>query len=243
MRCQNFIVKIYWFPFENATAQTNSDPALFHFALSNPSSCHSVTSSVDPSTSFIASRPDPSSRPFLILISFVYPLLLNQCLPSQYSVCLMLLSQKFFAAWILLTSWQTKTSIEEFEISGYELSADVMRKTLDAVQRINISLVLCIKPFVLVAFGYNFSGRLPERLKVESAYWFTMRNLMQARTCAHIDLYSSRLTIQDMQEFMSRWKQGEFPNLEYLQASSNSFNITDYPDFEDRQNTVQRNKR
>ncbi|EGT50881.1 hypothetical protein CAEBREN_19458 [Caenorhabditis brenneri] len=133
--------------------------------------------------------------------------------------------------------------IEELEITGYKLTANVMRKTLDAVQRTKISLALSIKSYVSKGFGYNFSRELPERLKVESAHWFTMRNLMQARSCAHIDLHGSRLTIQDMKEFMRRWKQGEFPNLEYFQTSNDSFNITDYPGFEDRGNTVQRNKR
>ncbi|EGT50837.1 hypothetical protein CAEBREN_06958 [Caenorhabditis brenneri] len=135
-----------------------------------------------------------------------------------------------------------QVGIEELEITGYKLTENCLRKTLDAVQRTKISLALSIKSFVPEGFVYKFE-KLPERLQLKESHWFTMSNLMEASNCAHIDLHKSSLTIQDMKEFMSRWKQGEFPNLEYFQASNDSFNITDYPGFEDRQNTVQRNKR
>ncbi|CAL2027903.1 unnamed protein product [Caenorhabditis brenneri] len=132
--------------------------------------------------------------------------------------------------------------IEELEICGNRLPSPLMRLTLDVIQKANISLALCIRPNAPRGFVYNF-GKLPERLEIKYSHWFNMANLMQASNCAHIDLHKSSLTIQNIQEFISRWKQGEFPNLEYFQAYNVAFNLSDHPDFEDRLNTTVHRKR
>ncbi|CAL2027902.1 unnamed protein product [Caenorhabditis brenneri] len=145
---------------------------------------------------------------------------------------------------------QRQLSIEKFVI-GDQIShgdTDTMqakwKNVIGISQSINISEKLTINVQIPKYFVYTFK-KFPKHLYIAYSSWFTMNNLLQASSCVSINLQGSRLTKHNMMNFLNRWKQGEFPNLECLEVFNDAFSRPEpeLPAFEDPLNKVQRNKR
>ncbi|CAO4381897.1 unnamed protein product [Caenorhabditis nigoni] len=64
-----------------------------------------------------------------------------------------------------------------------------------------------------------------QSIRVFPAPWITFDHLDSMRNCVSIELWESNLTNEDIQKFIDNWKQGLYPNLQWLHVKS--FKFTD----------------
>lgn len=75
--------------------------------------------------------------------------------------------------------------------------------------------------YLTLRFGYVYNYKMvfnQEKLKLFHSTWFTYANLRTA-TCTQIEMVATSITCTQMNEFLSGWTNGSFPNLEYMVLS------------------------
>ncbi|CAL2027901.1 unnamed protein product [Caenorhabditis brenneri] len=142
-----------------------------------------------------------------------------------------------------------QNGVEEYVIAScangtYTLRVTEWKNVMDISQSIDISEKLTINVPIPRSFVYTFQ-KFPKHLDVGHSTWFTMTNLMQASSCVSIILKYSNLSKHHLMTFVNRWKQGEFPNLEWMEVFNDAFSQPEpeLPAFENPRNLVQINKR
>ncbi|EGT31865.1 hypothetical protein CAEBREN_04442 [Caenorhabditis brenneri] len=74
-----------------------------------------------------------------------------------------------------------------------------------------------------VNIRYRVRDQEPRMIRFDHSPWFTLDQLLSTR-CIRIALGNSRLDNEDLDVYIQKWKNGDYPNLVYLEVSGDSLN-------------------
>lgn len=107
--------------------------------------------------------------------------------------------------------------LEEFSLCSLFSVANINRKENFEwiLENVKVTKRLEVREIVDYDFNLRFIPTCKE-LKVFSASWITLENLLSFKECSVIFLFATKLTCKDIDTFMRNWKEGMFPKLEFL---------------------------
>ncbi|CAL2050975.1 unnamed protein product [Caenorhabditis brenneri] len=81
--------------------------------------------------------------------------------------------------------------------------------------------------------NFKFNGKISsDSIFINNAHWFKLRNLVENGNNKKIEVEGVTISKAGVKQFVKRWANGEFPNLEYLHLKSNNKiwpNLQDMP--------------
>ncbi|CAO4381902.1 unnamed protein product [Caenorhabditis nigoni] len=125
-----------------------------------------------------------------------------------------------FSAIDYVCSRQSK--IRVLTIAANPLTAEAVVRILSKIRSVEELNIYSEVTNVPEKFVIPFEA---QSTRIFSASWITFAHLDSMRNCVSIELWESNLTNEDIQKFIDNWKQGLYPNLQWLNVKS--FKFTD----------------
>lgn len=111
-----------------------------------------------------------------------------------------------------------QTEMARLKITSNRLTQDYLERIRE---QLNITEELWLSG--AVNLKYRVRDQEPRMIRFDHSPWFNLDQLLPTR-CARIALGGSRLNNQDLNVYVQKWKNGDYPNLVYLEVSGNILN-------------------
>ncbi|CAO4381880.1 unnamed protein product [Caenorhabditis nigoni] len=117
-----------------------------------------------------------------------------------------------------VSSHQSKIRI--LTIAAKPLTAEAVIRILSKIRSVEELNIYSEVTNVPEKFVIPFEA---QSTRIFSASWITSDHFDSMRNCVSIELWESNLTNEDIQKFIDNWKQGQYPNLQWLHVKSFKF--------------------